>query len=586
MPFTRPKITAKWYRWAWLTIAILAVASRLIGLASTPLAPDEAARAMHAWDAVQSGAWPLSSDGPLLLVGQALLFTLLNPSGWTARLLPALAGIGLIGLPFFWRREIGDLGALVAAALLLISPLSLFAAHRSHPAALAILGSALIASALWVQHAEADGGGEGRRAAGLALGLALGITGGAAFYDAIFAAGFTALALHCIGRRSRPATDLPWQRAAVIGVIAALVIAVAGGWHWAGWAGILDGAAAWLHEWQTAAERSLAPLSLLLLYEPALVIATIAGLGLLVANPDSHRMRSPWALALGAATAALVIAIRPGSSPEGLSLVIVPLALFGGWATDRLWRDLTRPLLQWTAYHSIVSALFWVPGLLALAQNARGILGTDQLGLILAGLIVLIALQVLLVFIFLMYLPPNIVWRGALTGLILIFLFIQISFAMGLGFVRADQAVEPAIHTAGSRNMAHLTDLADEIAIEREMRRDSLPIVLLDHGETWIPTLRWVLRDFSNIQRQPDWPQDTDALVLTSADSDLPTAGTSTFWEGMRFVAATTHTFPPPPCRLLPLVCADALRWYLYREPAEPASPIHVILWKATGTGN
>ncbi|MBN1246308.1 MAG: hypothetical protein JXC32_01560 [Anaerolineae bacterium] len=569
-------------RWAWLAIAALALASRLIGLGTTPLAPSEAGRAVVAWDAARSGTWPDSSESPLLLVGNALLFTIFYPTAWLARLLPALAGTALVVLPFLWRRQIGELGALVASGLLLVSPLSLFAARRVDAAAIAILGAGLLLTLAF--GSEAKGA---TRTAWLAWGLALGLTGGPAFYDALIAGVLVWLTLRRLGVSGHPRASLSWRRGVAIGLGAALIISVAGGLRWSGWAGVLDGAATWLGEWRIQADRGLAPAGLLLLYEPVLLILTATGLGLLAARPRAglalaagDRQGAPWGVALLGGVVALLIAARPGVSSEGVSLIVLPMALFGGWAADRLWGSLKLQERRWMGLHSLVSALFWAPALLALAQNARGIIGTDQILLILLGLMVLIGLQVLLVFIFLVQVPPALVWRSALTGLSAVFLFLQTGFGAGVAFVRSDQAIEPAIHTAGSHNLGHLTETVQRIGILREERLDSLQVVLLNRDDTLTASLRWALRGLGNVTSAVDWPEDPDALVIAPEAVDLSDTALDAEWQGMRFVAATTYAAPPPRCQLVPLACSEALRWYLYRESSNSPAQRSVILWR------
>ncbi len=60
--------------------------------------------------------------GPFLFHVQALVFALLGDGDATARLLPAIAGVLLVGAPWLFRRELGRRGAFAAGALLLLSP--------------------------------------------------------------------------------------------------------------------------------------------------------------------------------------------------------------------------------------------------------------------------------------------------------------------------------------------------------------------------------------------------------------------------------------------------------------------------------
>jgi len=563
----------------WLGLLALAVGSRLLGLATAPLSPDESGTALSAWDAVNAGTWPATADSPLLLTGQTLLFALLGPSEVAARLLPALAGVLLVGLPLLWRKDLGNLGALVAAGLLLASPLSLFTARRVDGTALAVLGGALVVTVFLQTLAGADGDTRGHEAL-LALGLTLGLTGGAPFYDVAIAG----CAACWVIRRAAPRgkITLRWKRAALIGIGLSLLVSVAIGLHWSGWAGIAEGAAAWWAEWLSPAERSTSPLGLLLLYEPLLLISAVTGLILLVNRHTADRHLLPRAFALWAVGAALLVAVRPGSAPEALSATIPPLALLGGFAADRLWSHLPPESLRWLGLHVLTSALFWAPGLLALTQHTSDFAFNDQIAIIILGIVVLVALQVMLLLIFLMHLPSRYLWRSALLGIGVIFLFLQLSFGAGLAFVRSDSAIEPAIRVAGSRDLHHLSQAAQEMAVTRNERADSLDIVLIDQNEELTDLIRWTLRDFDGLRLATGWPTGGAALVISPGTEAVPAPDTSEAWQGLRFVAMTRAAAPAPACRqLIPLDCRDAVSWYLYRHSSVLPTATYAILWQA-----
>ena len=128
----------------WLAMLVIALITRWAMLNATALTPVEAIRALAALEAVAGRGWQAAPESPLLLVGQALLFTLFGPANGLARALPALAGVGIAAVPLLWRKQLGDLGALSAAGLLVISPLTLFAARRVDSTALGALGGALL----------------------------------------------------------------------------------------------------------------------------------------------------------------------------------------------------------------------------------------------------------------------------------------------------------------------------------------------------------------------------------------------------------------------------------------------------------
>lgn len=127
--------------WVWIGIVFLAALLRYWGLGDKPLHHDES---MHAFFSLQLAVDPSSYEyDPLLhgpfqfhaegfvlavLIALANLFHVASASGnpWvndaTARLLPATTGVFLVAITYGLRRDLGRIGAPIAAFLLAISP--------------------------------------------------------------------------------------------------------------------------------------------------------------------------------------------------------------------------------------------------------------------------------------------------------------------------------------------------------------------------------------------------------------------------------------------------------------------------------
>lgn len=111
-------------RAAWLALLLVAALWRFADLGTRALSHDESLHAYYSHRYVELGDYrhdPLL-HGPLLFHAQALAFTLVGDGDAAARLLPALAGVLLVGAPWLFRRELGRRGALAAGVLLLLSP--------------------------------------------------------------------------------------------------------------------------------------------------------------------------------------------------------------------------------------------------------------------------------------------------------------------------------------------------------------------------------------------------------------------------------------------------------------------------------
>ena len=117
-----------WETIAWVGILIVAVVSRFYALGVRGMSHDESLHAVYSLDLYRSGNYQHNPmmHGPFLFHANAFIYFLFGVSDATARVMPALAGIGTIVAAWFYRRWIGRTGALLTALLFLISPSILF----------------------------------------------------------------------------------------------------------------------------------------------------------------------------------------------------------------------------------------------------------------------------------------------------------------------------------------------------------------------------------------------------------------------------------------------------------------------------
>ena len=117
-----------WETLAWAAILLLAVVSRFYALGARGMSHDESLHAVYSHNLFRSGSYqhdPMM-HGPFLFHANAFIFLLLGVSDATARVMPALAGIGAVVMAWFYRRWIGRVGALLAGLMLMVSPSLLF----------------------------------------------------------------------------------------------------------------------------------------------------------------------------------------------------------------------------------------------------------------------------------------------------------------------------------------------------------------------------------------------------------------------------------------------------------------------------
>ncbi|MYD89089.1 MAG: TIGR03663 family protein [Caldilineaceae bacterium SB0662_bin_9] len=114
--------------WLWVSLTLVALGMRLVGLGDRALSHDESLHALYSWyitDAFRYSHDPMM-HGPFLFHVNALLYLLFGASDFTARLFPALVGTATVAVLWWFRGILGRRGALLAAVLLTISPSLLF----------------------------------------------------------------------------------------------------------------------------------------------------------------------------------------------------------------------------------------------------------------------------------------------------------------------------------------------------------------------------------------------------------------------------------------------------------------------------
>ncbi len=109
---------------AYALLIIAAGVLRFWDLGARALHHDESLHATYSWYLATGQGYkhdPMM-HGPFLFHATALIFVLFGASDYTARVVPALFGTGLIVLPWFLRERLGRVGALAASLMFAVSP--------------------------------------------------------------------------------------------------------------------------------------------------------------------------------------------------------------------------------------------------------------------------------------------------------------------------------------------------------------------------------------------------------------------------------------------------------------------------------
>jgi len=192
---------------AWGLLLLFSLAARLAGLGVRALSHDESLHAVYS--RYLAGNFHYQHDpmmhGPLLFHLNALVYSILGISDFTARLIPALAGTACVGAAALYRRWLGKAGAFAAAALISIHPGLLYYSRYIRNDIYISLFTLLM---LWAVLRYLE---EGKPKHLIALGISLGLS--FACKEVCFIHGFvlgcTLLLLHLLSRFPQSQIPLP-----------------------------------------------------------------------------------------------------------------------------------------------------------------------------------------------------------------------------------------------------------------------------------------------------------------------------------------------------------------------------------------
>lgn len=140
-----------WYVGLAIAIVALAAGLRLWDLGARAVHHDESIHIKFAYDITKGIAYTHDPvyHGPFQYFGTAAIFKVFGDSDYTSRLLPALFGIALVGLPFMLRRQLGNVGAMLAAGMLAVSPSILYFSRFARNDVYVLFFTLAIAVCIW-----------------------------------------------------------------------------------------------------------------------------------------------------------------------------------------------------------------------------------------------------------------------------------------------------------------------------------------------------------------------------------------------------------------------------------------------------
>jgi uncharacterized protein (TIGR03663 family) len=355
-------------RVAYAAVALLAAWLRFFQLGLRPLNEAEAVQALTAYHFTHGAAHTAPAGTvPALFSGNVLGFTLLGANDATARLLPALAGLALVLLPYFLRHRLGRGGALAASLLLAVSPSAVYFS-RSLDGAILVAACGLAIAVGLINYLDAHRAGYLYLAAA-ALGLGL-CAGPGIFTLVLILVAFGLLLFlgeRFLDRETGWSSLLKaWEatrgEAGLLARVGAVLAATCGlvamtfVLNPAGLGDAADLLAAWARGFlpETGGNPAVYPVYLLLVYEPLILLLALVEMGRALWNSRSGRVQNETVAATFPHTAFLIfwavvafpIVLIAGHRPAGnVLLVVVPLALLAGQGVERAWHWLVHRVI-------------------------------------------------------------------------------------------------------------------------------------------------------------------------------------------------------------------------------------------------
>ncbi len=342
----------------YLVVVCLAAGLRLSRLDWPPLTGGEARQALGAaWRTPGASAhWipprDWAPESPAYNALTRWVFQVGGASDSLARLIPALAGVGLVLVPLWMRPRLGRAAALMTSSVLAVSPTLVSVSRTAGGESLAVLGIGACLGLLFGSDRVSQG-----RMFGAAVAAGLALASGPALFTGCLGVLAAYLGLRLFRRGPRPGLlEIglgrwgPWLATALA---AALLVSTSLGTSVGDSAGVPNALGEWLQGWTVTGDtHALTVLFLLLLFEPLAILFGVGGLAHRRGSADAL-MTACGAWAVGALFAALAYPMR---APASAAWVVLPLAVLAG----RALADLAEGLVSgwsWIGHGTLIPVL-------------------------------------------------------------------------------------------------------------------------------------------------------------------------------------------------------------------------------------
>ena len=508
-----------------VVVLVAAAALRLTDLGWAPLNDSEAIAALAAAGGTpaESPFWTPVMSETASAAYQSLtgpLFVLFGGSDGLARLIPALAGIGVVALPLLLVDRFGWPVAIGAAGSLAISSTAMYTSRTADGTALALLG----AGVFWLAAVRHDDTERWLPVAGFGLGVAF--SSGASIWMGLFGLliGLVAWRLGGDSARTEGSTmslrPVLQRMTLLVAAITLVLFSTRFGFRPGTFADVIASPGQWLSGWVEGSEHG--PLSLLwmlLIYEPLLLFGGIFGAILALRSPWSERE----ALVYWAGGALLAYLIYPGRSPEQLMWVVFPASFLFGYGLDVFLRR-SQSVRGWQAPAALVGLLLLLGAFTyALLQQVGGGVGMLQLTGVEQAVFGAAAVGIIGALIALFGLGWS--WRDTSLALTA---FVAVSLALVTTSASFTLTHDPASEPSGiwskrntTVNVRLLSGTVEALSSAHIGRTEGMKIGLVGQAT---PTLAWEIRDYEPWEGALGETEEPPPVILApdGRDVELP----------------------------------------------------------------
>ncbi|MSP14358.1 MAG: hypothetical protein EXR62_15575 [Chloroflexi bacterium] len=575
--------------WSYLVLLLIGAGLRFFLLGAEPLNNREASLAWEALHFYRAQPADILSQSPLMFFSTALSFIFFGANDVAVRTLAALASSLLVMSPGLLRPWLGRLNALVAGALLAISPIFVHGGRQADAIALTALGSMILLAAALRYARQSHISTVYVAAIALALMLSAG-TGALATLVlwAIFLVGVGLLAqqdspLGMMGQSvQRTLGNRSYLGRGLLILLAAFLVLSTG------FLSNVQGVQASFNSLTAWSTTNNAPIpSLLVIYEPMILVFAVVGAvySLRAASTLASHLRARSSE--GGATAqtgsqslipqdiahfgifltfwcasSLVVALFGNAGDlAGLTSISLPailLAALGiGWLIECL---LAAPGLKNEWLFVGFSTVLWV-----FVYLRAGAFGVDNNQSFLFSLLGAIGLWIVLVFLYVFLMGWPVAWRGAglmALGLGLLLMF-HATWNLNFRFDRPPhELLVPAQTTTEIRR---LSDTLAQIFNDRDRSRYLSPVTV---DTRLVPLAGWYLRDFEKLAISNGAQVTTSAAVWSPGD--LPQMTGVALSQNFRVLATWQYQ---------EMGFNSWVRWYISRESTAPVNYREYIIY-------